>query len=163
MVARSSGAIVVCWTLSSLRMTTSPPRWSIPRIGGCSFSKVPRPGAPLSRRRRPLRPFFNRLGLPLMAGHDIHLVALDLPGQAWLGLCSHHPGAQVLRHLLNVARAQAQLLGDLPVGEIQPHETPAQNPDPQGLMVAGKHGPGEVVKVALTRRAAILLARRLGR
>jgi hypothetical protein len=39
-----------------------------------------------------------------MASYDIHLVALDLPGQARLGLSSHHPGAQLLGHVLNVAR-----------------------------------------------------------
>src|SRR5512142_2103749 len=121
-VARISGSMVLCWTFSNRRMTTSPPRWSIPRMGGFSFCKVPRPRAPRRRRRRPLRPFFDCLGLPLMASHDVHLVTLHLPGQAWLRLSGHHSGAQLLSHLLNVVRVQAQLLGDLPVGEIQPHE-----------------------------------------
>ena len=40
-------------------MATSPDRWMIPRIGGFSFSRVPRPRAALSRFRRPSR-FFRR-------------------------------------------------------------------------------------------------------
>ena len=32
------------------------PRYSRPKTGGFSFSSVPRPGAPFSRRRRPGRP-----------------------------------------------------------------------------------------------------------
>ena len=44
--------------VASIRMTTSPPRWIIPKIGGFSLASVPRPGAPFSRRRRPGRPFF---------------------------------------------------------------------------------------------------------
>src|SRR3954451_23542138 len=54
------GLIVFCFTLGSMRRTTWPSRWIKPRIGGFSFSSVPRPHAPLSRRRRPARPFFLR-------------------------------------------------------------------------------------------------------
>src|SRR4051794_18534678 len=43
-----------------MRDTTSPPRWTRPRIGGLSLASVPRPGAPLSRRRRPGRPLWRR-------------------------------------------------------------------------------------------------------
>src|SRR5512144_284683 len=101
-VARINGAIVLCWTFSSMRMTTSPPRWSIPKIGGFSFSKVPRPGAPLSRRLRPLRPLFDCLGLALVAGHDIHFIALDLSGQARLRRAGYDTRAQRLGHRLYV-------------------------------------------------------------
>src|SRR4051794_9548035 len=52
-----TGRMVACWTLASIRAATSPPRWSRPRIGGLSLASVPRPGAALSRRRRPGRPF----------------------------------------------------------------------------------------------------------
>src|SRR5262250_2147230 len=58
-VAWISGLIVRCWTFSSIRMTTSPPRWIIPKIGGFSVASVPRPRLPLSRLRRPHRPFFS--------------------------------------------------------------------------------------------------------
>src|SRR3954469_11106871 len=52
------GLIVFCFTLGSIRRTTCPSRWIKPRIGGFSFSSVPRPQAPFRRRRRPARPFF---------------------------------------------------------------------------------------------------------
>src|SRR5262245_16453231 len=39
-----------------MRMTTSPPRWIIPKIGGFSVARVPRPRFPLKRLRRPRRP-----------------------------------------------------------------------------------------------------------
>src|SRR5687767_9557955 len=45
-----------CWTFSSLRMTIWPPRCTMPKMGGFSAARVPRPRLPLSRRRRPLRP-----------------------------------------------------------------------------------------------------------
>jgi len=47
-----------------------------------------------------------------MAGHNVYLVALHLPGQARLGLSGYHPAAQLLSHLLHIARAQAQFLSD---------------------------------------------------
>src|SRR5208337_1903286 len=60
------GAIVFCCTFGSIVMTTSPLRCIIPKIGGFSFSSVPRPRSPFSRRRRPGRPFFlTSSGLPL--------------------------------------------------------------------------------------------------
>lgn len=61
-----SGAIVTCWTLGNIWMTTSPERWIMPKIGGFSFSSVPRPRAPFKRLRRPLRFFFlTATGFPL--------------------------------------------------------------------------------------------------
>src|SRR4051812_42391392 len=62
------GLIVFCFTLGSMRRTTWPSRWIKPRIGGFSFSSVPRPHAPLSRRRRPARPFFLRRQSQLLEG-----------------------------------------------------------------------------------------------
>src|SRR5271165_2097073 len=44
-------------------MTTSPVRCIMPKTGGFSFSSVPRPRSPFSRRRRPSRPFFDLLGM----------------------------------------------------------------------------------------------------
>src|SRR4051794_17801629 len=55
---------VACWTLASIRITTWPPRSIMPKIGGFSFSKVPRP--PFSLLRRPSRPLARTAsGLPL--------------------------------------------------------------------------------------------------
>src|SRR6187431_1913526 len=62
------GWIVTCWTLGSKWSTTSPPRWISPRIGGFSFSRVPRPRSPFSRRLRPWRPFFLRRQSQLLEG-----------------------------------------------------------------------------------------------
>jgi len=45
---------------SSIRIATSPVRWSIPKTGGFSLASVPRPRSPFNRRRRPGRPFFSR-------------------------------------------------------------------------------------------------------
>src|SRR5262245_59905032 len=56
-----SGLIVTCWTLANIRMTTSPPRWIIPKTGGFSVASVPRPRLPLSLVRRPCRPFLRPL------------------------------------------------------------------------------------------------------
>ena len=43
-------------TLSSRRTTPSPERWLMPKTGGVSVTLVPRPCAPLKRRRRGGRP-----------------------------------------------------------------------------------------------------------
>jgi hypothetical protein len=60
-VAAMIGWIVFCCTLASMCSTTCPPRWIKPRIGGLSFSSVPRPGAApcagLIRSRRRAAPF----------------------------------------------------------------------------------------------------------
>src|SRR5271166_3043434 len=50
------GLIVACCTLGSICKMTAPPRWLRPRIGGLSFSSVPRPGAACSLRHRAGRP-----------------------------------------------------------------------------------------------------------
>ena len=57
MIVLISGPIVRCLTSASIRITTSPVRWIMPKTGGFSFASVPRPGAPFRRRRRPGRPF----------------------------------------------------------------------------------------------------------
>src|SRR3954453_23183901 len=60
------GWMVACWTLASIRITTWPPRSIMPKIGGFSFSKVPRPRPPFSLLRRPSRPLARTAsGLPL--------------------------------------------------------------------------------------------------
>jgi len=70
-----TGLIVRCLTSDNILMTTWPPRWIIPRTGGFSFSSVPRPSSPFSRRR-PGRLFFHRFGMAFVPGHNIDLVAL---------------------------------------------------------------------------------------
>jgi hypothetical protein len=108
-----SGRIVACRTFSSIRTTTAPPRWIIPKIGGFSFSKVPRPRAPFRQRRRPRRLFFHCVWPPFMPGHHIDLVAFHFPGQDRVGLAGDDPLAQLLGHPLHVIHVQSQLLGNL--------------------------------------------------
>jgi hypothetical protein len=60
------GWMVACWTLASIRITTWPPRSIMPKIGGFSFSRVPRPRPPFNLLRRPSRPLARTAsGLPL--------------------------------------------------------------------------------------------------
>lgn len=55
------GAMVVCFTSANIRITTCPLRWTMPKMGGFSLARVPRPLAPFSRWRRPGRSFWLRL------------------------------------------------------------------------------------------------------
>src|SRR4051812_20280520 len=71
-------------------------------------------------------------------------------------------GAELLGHELHVRLAQAQLLGDLPVREVEAHEVQAQNPDPQRLVMAGQDGAGQVVEAGAAGGAAVALPVRLG-
>src|SRR5215212_6867059 len=156
-----TGSIVLCCTFASMRRTTGPPRWITPRIGGLSFSDVPRPGMPLSLRRRPDRPLWPRprvgpCARPPRKPHRSHLAFQPRfrgPG--------HQAAAPMLRHGLSVGRAQLQLQGDLPVGEVQPHEGEAQHPHPQGLMVPSQRRADEVVEASGARLAPIALPVRL--
>ena len=52
------GPIVTCLTLANIRITTWPPRWIIPKIGGFSFASVPRPARPLQPPAAGGPPFF---------------------------------------------------------------------------------------------------------
>src|SRR3954469_3014704 len=85
------GLIVFCFTLGSIRRTTWPSRWIKPRIGGFSFSSVPRPQVPLSRRRRPARPFLDGRRVALVSRDDIDLVGLDGAFQRRLGDLATRP------------------------------------------------------------------------
>lgn len=87
------------------------------------MARVPRPRAPFGRRRRPLRSFFHRLGVPFVAGDHVHLVGLDLAAEH--GLLALDALAQLLRHALGVILVKAQFLADLPVGQVQAHEIQA--------------------------------------
>ncbi len=60
-----------------------------------------------------------------MPRDHIDLVTFDRFIELHLRLADHHPLAQLVSHLLNIARIQIQLPGDLTVGEIEPHEIQA--------------------------------------
>jgi hypothetical protein len=92
----------------------------MPRIGGFSYSSVPRPGAPFNLLRRPLRPFFDGGGIALLTGDDINLVDLDLARQDDRRSFGGQPFAQLHRHLLRVIFIHAQLFCNLSVREFQP-------------------------------------------
>src|SRR5262245_1067160 len=162
-VDRISGAIVTCRTSSNIRITTAPPRWIMPKMGGFSLARVPRPRSPFSRRRRGGRPFFNRLGMALMSGHDIHFVAFDLAAEDLDGLALDDPFAEPRGHHLGLVGVEIQLLPDLLVGEVQAHEVEAEDPGLQRLVMAGEDGAGEIIEEPPTGVAAVALACRLGR
>ena len=143
-------------------MTTSPPRWIIPKIGGFSFASVPRPGAPFSRRRRPGRPFFRRPRDGPCARPRRRPRRTRPRPEPHRGLPGDDPLAQLRGHHLGVVLVEVQFLGDLLVGEVQAHEVQAQDPDPQRLVVAGEDGVGQVVEAAAAAVALVALPLRLG-
>src|SRR5215213_6204001 len=114
----------------------------MPKIGGFSFSRVPRPGAPFNRRRRPSRPFFYGLGMALMSRYDIDFVTFDLAREGHGGPAIDDPLTQLLDHRPDVILVQVQFLGDLQAREIQPHEIQASDPGPERLAVVGEDGAG---------------------
>src|SRR3954451_8806122 len=92
------GWIVFCCTLVSMRSTTCPPRWIRPRIGGLSFSSVPRPGPALLPAGGTAQgaPFRDRGRSALVPGRDVDLV--DLPHA--FQCCCRDPGRQPVAQLL---------------------------------------------------------------
>ena len=117
-VCSISGRIVTWRTFSNICMATWPPRWIIPKMGGFSFSSVPRPRAPLSRFRRPLRRFFYRRGVSLMTRHDIDFVTLDGILEDRRGLTLNHPVSKLIGHTLHIVFVEIQLLGNLGVRQV---------------------------------------------
>src|SRR5689334_21460308 len=80
-VRRISGPIVTCLTSSGIRITTSPPRRSIPKVAGFSLASAPRPGAPSAAAFGRPAPFSHRLGMALMSGPHTDFVALGRAGE----------------------------------------------------------------------------------
>lgn len=75
-----------------------------------------------------------------------------------MGLRHHHPGAQLLGHTLHIILVQLQLLSDLLVGQVQPHQVRAYNLHRQGLMVTDKDRLCEIIKVPF--KGSLLVADR---
>src|SRR5438309_9789354 len=142
------GPIVACLTFSNIRITTSPPRCNIPKIGGFSFARVPRPRSPFRRRRRPTLPFFDLLRMPLMSRHHIDFAAFDRAGKRDRGPAIDDPLAELLDHHPGVVLVHVELLGDLQAGEVQPHQVQAGDPGSQRPVVAGEDCAGEVVEAS---------------
>ena len=77
---RIKGRIVACGTCASIRRITAPLRRIMPKIGGFSFSSVPRPGSPFNRR--PAARQFRRSLYRYAAGPEFHPMQ-ELPA-SWL-------------------------------------------------------------------------------
>jgi hypothetical protein len=95
----------------------------------------------------------------LVARHHVDLVDLHLAVEPRLGLALNQALAKLFGHGLDVALAEIEFLGDLPVRQVETHEVQAQNPDPQRLMMAGQHRAGQVVETRLAELAQPALAR----
>ena len=128
------------------------------KIGGFSFSSVPRPRAPLRRRRRPLRAFFYRLRVTFVAGNHIDLVAFDFSTQGYVRLAIHDPLAQSSRHFVRLGRGQTQLRADLAVGQVQPHEVRTQHPGAKRLVMARKDRACPIIKTTPASVTTVALA-----
>src|SRR3954447_24012222 len=155
------GPIVACLTFSNIRITTSPPRCNIPKIGGFSFARVPRPRSPFRRRLRGDGLFFDRLGMALMSCHHIDFVALVLPLQHDRSAAVDDPLSELLDHGPGIILVDVEFLGDLQSREVQAHEIEAGDPGPQGQVMAGEDGVGQVVKSLAAGPTLIALAKRL--
>jgi hypothetical protein len=128
----------------------------MPKIGGFSFSSVPRPGIPLKPRRRGF--FRHHRRLTFVARGDVDLVTFHHAGQDFGRARRQDAGAQLFGHGLHVTDIEVELAGDLRVRQVQAHEVEAQDPDPQRLMMAGENCVGQVIEARLTGRAAVTLA-----
>src|SRR3954470_23084172 len=104
----------------------------------------------------PLGP--HRFGIALVPGDDVELVELDVAAQNHLGCLRHDAVAQHLGHGLDIALAQTQLVRDLTVRQVYPHEVRAQDPGRDGLMMSGKNGPRQVIEAILACLAQISLS-----
>src|SRR3954471_23977305 len=144
-----------------MRRTTSPPRWSRPRIGGFSFSSVPRPGAALSRRRRPGRPFrrprpAGPCARPPRGPRRSRPRPEGRPAGAWRRALAVAPPSSPAR-----PTRTGQFLRDLPVREVQAHEVEARHPHPQRLVTPRQDRAARIVEAGAAPRAAVALAARL--
>ena len=92
-----------------------------------------------------------------MPCHHVDFIAFDLARQDHDRLLRHDPFTQLSRHVMNAVFIQIQFPGDLPIGQIQAPEIPAQQPDSQRLMMAREKGVGEVIEVAPATSAMVTL------
>jgi len=95
-------AIVTCLAFSSIRITTMPERSIIPKTGGFSFARVPRPASPLQPSPAGRPPFFSPPRDGLMSGHHIDFVTFDLAAEDLGRLALDDPFAELSGHLLGV-------------------------------------------------------------
>jgi hypothetical protein len=137
-------------------LATGPPRGSIPKTGGRSFSKVPRPPGPGSWRQRPWRPWLcTTSGWPL--GPAITYAAAHAPASPrGTGALLYHAVTALGGHLLSSTARQRQCLGQRCSRDLPAHALPTQAPDWQRLRRARKDGGGQSLQAwgtVGTRRA----------
>jgi hypothetical protein len=97
-----------------------------------------------------------------MPRYHIELITFNLLIELHRRLAGHQPLAQWAGHVLNITRIQSQLLGDLTVGEVEPHEIQAQYPNTQGLMRPFEDRTRQVIEIPLAASTMLLLTWRLG-
>ena len=69
----------------------------------------------------------------------------------------YDPFTQGSRHLVDIAAIDVQLVGNLVVGHIQPHEIQTQHPHFQGLMMSCKNRVRQIIKACVTVGTRIAL------
>jgi hypothetical protein len=97
-----------------------------------------------------------------MAGDHINLITCNRFGELYRWLAYNYALAQLAGHLLHIVYIQVQFLGDLAIGQIEPHEIQAQNPRLQWLMMPFENRTGQVIEIPATGFTAIPLSFRLG-
>ena len=96
-----------------------------------------------------------------MACNDVDFVAFDLPRQDRLRLSHHDPLPQLSGHLVSDVFIYTQLIGDLPIRQIQTHEVQTQQSGSQRLMMTRENGLDEIIKVPTAAAAHVTLPIRL--
>lgn len=92
-----------------------------------------------------------------MSCRHIHFVALDRTREFDLRFLGDDAAAQDRGHLLDLRFGHFQFVGDLHVGQVQPHEIEAKHPSTQGPMMACEHGFRQVVERFSTTTAKVML------
>jgi hypothetical protein len=95
--------------------------------------------------------------MAFMASDDIEFVALNLTAQLWLPFAGNDASTQLHGHLVDFTRRKVELLCDLFLGEIQPHQIEAEHPDPQRSVVSGENRPGQIIEIPAALTAVIPL------
>jgi hypothetical protein len=69
----------------------------------------------------------------------------------------YDPFTQGRRQLMDIAAIDVQLVGNVVVGHIQPHEIQTQHPHFQGLMMSGNNRVSQIIKACITVMTLIAL------
>ncbi len=100
--------------------------------------------------------------MAFVARHHVDLVDLDDALKLDLLGLGEQTRAQARRHGLGIVLMQIEFVGNLAVGEVEPHEIQAQHPDAQRLMMAREDRPAQIIKTAAATLATVALPVLLG-